>query len=291
MAQPELLRTAVREALGEDPGPIQLEAAGGGSINRAATFEACGRRWLVKWNARALPAQFAVEAAGLRALRAAHSLQVPEPLAWRDGRDAFLVMEYLPAGRRCRDFDGLLGEGLADLHRNSDARGFGFSADGYCGATPQPNGWLPNWLDFYRERRLGHQLRLAARAGFSAEGLRLGERLCGRLEELLGSSAEEAPALIHGDLWSGNLHVAPDGRPALIDPAAYYGHREAELGMMVLFGGFSSRVFEAYNAAWPLVEGWRQRLDIYTLYHVLNHFNLFGGGYASQALRMLRRYA
>jgi fructosamine-3-kinase len=289
------LARAFGEALGVEVGPLSLRPAGGGCINTAATVDAGGETWFVKWNDRPLPGQFAAEAAGLEAMRESGSpLVVPKPLVWSDAPGAsFLALEYLPPGRKQPSFDEALGAGLAALHRASSDAGFGFSVDGYCGATPQPNGWLPDWPTFYRERRLEHQLRLAAGRGYGGEALRVGERVCARLEALIGPGAvdPEPPALIHGDLWSGNLHVAPDGRPGLIDPAAYYGHREAELGMMVLFGGFSERVFAAYHEAYPLQPGWRERLDLYTAYHVLNHFNLFGGGYGSQASRLLARYA
>ncbi len=279
-------------ALGQNVGSIELHGASGGCINAAATTDVRGVTYFVKWNDRPLAGQFAAEAEGLRALRESGSpLVVPEVIALSDegpGR-SFLILEHLSPGRRQDGFDEALGHGLAELHRATSELGFGFPVDGYCGATPQPNGWQEAWPAFYAELRIGHQLALANAAGLPADALRDGERLCTRFEELLGDP--EPPALIHGDLWSGNLHVAPDGRPALIDPAAYYGHREAELGMMVLFGGFSQRVFDAYDEAWPLQPGWRERQDLYTLYHVLNHFNLFGGGYGAQAARIMARYA
>ena len=283
---------AIAAALGAPADAIRLDGAGGGCINQAATFRVDGRRLFVKWNDRPLPRQFEAEAAGLQALRASGApLVVPEPLAWSDagpGR-SFLILQHLAPGRRIAGFDDALGEGLAALHRATHPEGFGFALDGYCGATPQPNGWLGDWAEFYGQRRLAHQLRLGAERGLPQATLALGERVVARLPELLGDP--EPPALIHGDLWSGNLHVAPDGRPGLIDPACYYGHREAELGMMVLFGGFSQRVFDAYHAAFPLQAGWRERLELYSLYHVLNHYTLFGGGYGSQAASILRRYA
>jgi protein-ribulosamine 3-kinase len=267
-------------------GPLRFAPTAGGCINQAATVSVGGVTHFVKWNERPLARQFEAEAAGLNALRAAESgLVVPRPLAFNDEgpQRSFLLLENLPPGRRQPKFDEALGRGLAALHRTTHPRGFGFELDGYCGATPQPNEWLSDWVEFYVQRRILHQVRLAG-----GELRRLGERLAPRLGDLLGP--REPSALIHGDLWSGNLHTAPDGRPGLIDPAAYYGHREAELGMMVLFGGFSERVFAAYDEAYPLSAGWRERLDLYTLYHVLNHYNLFGGGYGAQALSLMRAY-
>ncbi len=292
MTREALVARALGEALGQDLGDLTFDVAGGGCINSAATVDALGTRYFVKWNDRPLPEQFAAEAAGLRALaESGAGLVVPRPLAWGDdgpGR-SFLVLEYLAPGRRVKNFEEQLGRGLAELHQVTSELGFGFELDGYCGATPQPNGWMPEWPEFYTERRIGHQLTLARQNGMGRADLQIGERFLARLGGLLADP--EPPALIHGDLWSGNLHTAPDGRPGLIDPAAYYGHREAELGMMVLFGGFGRRVFDAYDEARPLQPGWRDRLDLYTLYHVLNHFNLFGGGYGSQAVQIMRRFA
>jgi fructosamine-3-kinase len=282
----------LEKSLGKDPGPIAFSASGGGCINTAATFDAFGETFFVKWNDRPLPRQFEAEAAGLLAMRAADSgLRIPQPIAHSDAGPgaSFLVLEFLPPGRRGAGFEEALGQGLATLHQCASQRGHGFSVDGYCGATPQPNGWMADWIPFYSQRRLGHQLRLARNAGLTTGDARIIESVINRLPELLAPG--EFPSLIHGDLWSGNLHVAPDGSPGLIDPAAYFGHREAELGMMVLFGGFSQRVFSAYEESWPLEPGWRDRLDLYTLYHVLNHFNLFGGGYGRQAVALARRYS
>ena len=284
------LREALSAALGRSVESMSTRSVGGGCINDASVLTIGDEQYFFKTNARALPGHFAAEAAGLQALReSGTSLVIPEPVAWSDRNEAsFLVTEYLEPGSRLADFDELLGVGLAELHACTSTSGYGFELDGYCGATPQPNGWMDSWCDFYGERRLGHQLRLARDRGFSADA-------CARLEKLIANlgdwiSEPGQSSLIHGDLWSGNLHVAPDGRPALIDPAAYYGHPEAELGMMALFGGFLPRVWQSYAEARRLDPGWRNRLDLYTLYHVLNHFVLFGGGYGGQADEILRRY-
>ncbi|MCA8924115.1 MAG: fructosamine kinase family protein [Planctomycetes bacterium] len=283
------LRAAFAAALEVPVATLELRPLSGGCINQAARCEVAGTSWFVKWNDRPLPGQFAAEAAGLAALAdVQEALRIPRVLASSDEPGAaFLILEHLEPGSRGAGFDEALGRGLAALHRAS-AEAFGFACDGYCGATPQPNGWLPRWTDFYRERRLAHQLALARAAGFPADAFRAGQALLERLPEWLDD--EEPPALIHGDLWSGNLYVGAGGQPALIDPAAYYGHREAELGMMSLFGGFSQRVFAAYAEAYPLRDGWRERLGLYELYHVLNHFNLFGGSYGGQAARLIQRY-
>jgi fructosamine-3-kinase len=249
---------------------------GGGCINHAAKIETDSGAYFAKWNDAAPDQMFAREAAGLEAMRG--PLAVPRVIACSE---RFLILELMEPGRRTTDFDERLGRGLAELHRKT-ADAFGFDTDTYCGTTLQPNPWTPSWIDFYREHRLGHQLRLLHHES------KLFDRLLDRLPSLI---AEDRPALIHGDLWSGNLHVTSEGQPALIDPAAYYAHREAELGMMTLFGGFSPRVFSAYEEAFPLEPGWRERNPLYQLYHLLNHANLFGGGYLAQASSIAKRFA
>lgn len=285
------LRPALEEALGAVVGELERRPLGGGCINEAFVIDAGGERWVVKGSDHAAPQQFGSEAAGLRALRASGtSLVIPRVLCARDQDDGrgFLVLEYLEPGARADDFEERLGRGLAELHAHGSERGFGFETDGVCGATPQPNPWTDSWVEFYAEHRIGHQTRLARDNGLGRDDVRRLETLAARLGEWIHD--DERPALIHGDLWSGNLHVTADGRPALIDPAAYFGHREAELGMMSLFGGFGAGVWSAYQDARALAPGWRHRLGLYELYHVLNHFNLFGGGYASQAMAIVRRY-
>src|SRR5690606_27855734 len=160
----------------------------------------------------------------------------------------------------------------------------------WCGSTAQPNTWADAWVAFYGSARLGHQLSLASGTGvMDTASRRAVERVIARLDSWITEPAE-GPALIHGDLWSGNLHITRGG-PALLDPAVYFGHREAELGMMTLFGGFGPRVFEAYDEAFPLDPGWRDRNPLYQLYHVLNHVNLFGAQYLDRLSSIVRRYA
>jgi len=286
----EDLRRALEPVLGAIPGEWERRPLAGGCINEAFELRAGSERCFVKGNTHALERQFEAEAAGLTALRdSGTSLTIPRVLAFEDGPAGFLVLEFLESARRRPDFDESLGRGLAELHLCSHERGFGFDLDGACGATPQKNGWMERWADFYAERRIGFLTRLSADRGLPSGDVAVLEALIERLPTWIDD--DEPSALIHGDLWSGNLHVGPEGEPALIDPAAYFGHREAELGMMALFGGFSKRVWESYQDTRPLRPGWRQRLDLYTLYHLLNHFVLFGGGYGSQAMAIARRYA
>ena len=288
------IEAAISDALQCSVAIFDLKPVAGGSINQAALARTSEGEFFVKWNARPIPDQFDREAEGLDALRTSKTtLRVPRPIVWRQGDEqepGFLVLEFLPRGIRVPDFDERLGRGLAALHRTT-APQFGFVNDNYCGATPQPNPWTDDWLVFYREHRLRYQLHLASRTrGLDHHEFRSFERLLDRLDDLLAGDPEP-PALIHGDLWSGNLHVSEDGLPCILDPAAYYGHREAELGMMSLFGGFNEAVWDAYDEAYPLQPGWRERLPLYELYHLINHYNLFGGGYASQVFSIVRRYA
>ena len=189
-------------------------------------------------------------------------------------------MEFLEL--RSRGDFAALGRMLATLHR-SHGDEFGWPRDNYIGATPQPNGRSASWRDFWRERRLGPQLALAKRHGYPIDIGNVGDLLDGH---------EPAPSLLHGDLWSGNAAFLASGAPALFDPAVYYGDREADLAMTELFGGFPRQFYAAYEAAWPLAPGYERRKHLYNLYHLLNHLNLFGGGYLAQvrsALRLLAR--
>jgi protein-ribulosamine 3-kinase len=286
---------AIERATGAAARILRRTPLGGGSINDTSRIETTAGTFVVKSHRRAPANMFRSEADGLTALRASGTtLAIPGVVAVgaddASSETSFIVLEYLAPGRRRIDFDDALGRGLAELHRATASR-FGFHSDNFCGATPQPNPWTSQWVVFYGESRLGHQLRLATNAGLlsSTDRQRI-ELLIERLGRWVPEPAS-GPSLIHGDLWSGNLHVDADGHPALIDPAVYYADRESELGMMTLFGGFSTRVFDAYEEAFPLEPGWRDRNGLYQLYHLMNHLNLFGGGYLSQVMRVVGRFA
>jgi fructosamine-3-kinase len=291
--------------------------AGGGCINHAEvlTLED-GRQFFLKSNARPLPGMFAREAEGLAALGAVGEVRVPGVIGWGGGGERaleheherererehehgtqriqtgvpYLLLEYIEQGRPGKGFFEAFGRGLARLHRGAQATRFGFEHDNYIGATQQPNGWSENWAAFCREKRLGFQLALARRNDLSDGAMnRCGERLLERLDELIGEP-EEPACLLHGDLWGGNYLVDERGEAVLIDPAAYYGRREADLAMTFLFGGFDGRFYRAYEEVWPLAAGSGERLEIYKLYHLLNHLNLFGGGYYGSCMAILRRF-
>lgn len=288
------LRRAIEEGLAvREGGPASVigsRGVGGGCIHRAEFVELDdGRRLFVKSNAQASQGMFESEAAGLVALAELATLRVPRD-AWvgEGGGVRFLAMEAIDEGRPGGGFSSAFGAGLAELHRAGMGDRFGFQIDNYIGATPQINTWDDDWVSFFRRHRLGFQLDLARRGGASDRTLdELGDRLLDRLGEWL-DLPDEPPCLIHGDLWGGNYLVDTDGRAVLVDPAVYYAHREAELAMTRLFGGFDSDFYAAYEEAWPLPPGTRERQQIYSLYHLLNHLNLFGSGYRGQCIETLR---
>lgn len=248
---------------------------GGGDINDAWSVDlADGRRVFVKANDDAPPDMFEAEAHGLAWLGAAGALRVPRVLAVGG---QFLVLELIEPARPVADHDARLGRGLGALHR-AGAAGFGLDRDNYIGRLPQHNAPCGDWADFYRTRRLQPQLERAVDTGLADTRLqREFDRLWAVLPDRVGP--EEPPARLHGDLWAGNRHVDEAGLPVLIDPAAYAGHREVDLAMMRLFGGFGPAVFDAYAEAYPLAAGWQDRVPLYQLYFLMVHVNLFGAGY------------
>lgn len=274
---------AVGDALGS--AVVGTRPVSGGDIN--AAFEvalADGRTVFAKTNATSDRAMFPAEARGLAWLAEPRAIRIPRVLAVSSEAGEgppFLALERIVPGRKKADFDERLGRALAALHRFG-APGFGLDHDNFIGRLPQDNTLAPSWPVFYRERRLEPQLALAVDAGLATPGMRRQfERLFARLEAIVGPP--EPPARLHGDLWGGNLLVDEAGDPVLIDPAVYGGHREVDLAMMRLFGGFGPRVFAAYDEAHPLAPGHEDRVPLYQLYFLMVHVNLFGGSYAPQA--------
>lgn len=267
--------------------PVQLKGIGGGCIAdaRVATF-ADGSSVFVK-SVAGSPGMFEREAEGLRALSCAAAIRIPDVLAVGDEA---LVLEMIHEAPKKDGFFESFGRNFAKLH---DHRGpsFGFPHDNFIGSTPQCNAPMDGsgWPEFFLERRLRFQARLAADRAHGHEIEHLLDRAEGRMTELLGA-ATELPSILHGDLWSGNFIVDDRGEACLIDPAVYYGHREADLAMTRLFGGFGSAFYAAYDEASPLAPGHQDRLPIYQLYHLLNHLNLFGSAYYAQCIRILHTY-
>lgn len=275
----------ISACLGRNFNPSDRQGVGGGCINSAWCIRDDYNAFFVKLNAAEQLDMFAAEMEGLQALSQSRSVKVPEPVCYGSAGDsAYIVTEYLPIGGGYPA--GELGEQLARMHR-STARQYGWHRDNTIGSTPQHNQWSDDWCEFWRTQRLGYQYSLAAENGYTGELQSLGERLLDRLDGFF-ESYTPAASLLHGDLWSGNVGGA-DGVPVIFDPAVYYGDRETDLAMTELFGRFPRGFYEAYNRTWPLDAGYRLRRDLYNLYHILNHANLFGGMYASEATRLTQR--
>ena len=287
---------AVRQIYGPDTAIESRRSVGGGDINRAALLTLPGGRSVfLKENRPNLAGMFAAEAAGLEALAEVGGRSgappVPRPLAWgADSGCSFLMMEVLDTGGGT---DGAaFGRALAELHREGRSRSCGFESDNWIGSTPQPNQQTASWHDFFAGHRLMYQWELARSRGYgSGTTERQIQSLCRRLPELIPDVDSGRPSLLHGDLWGGNWMAGADGRAWLIDPAVYYGHREADLAMTRLFGGFPPGFHRGYEEAWPLEGAFDERVDIYNLYHLLNHLNLFGSSYWGGVARILGRYA
>ena len=284
----EAIARELAAQIGGDCAPEPQSGVSGGSIHRSYRWHCGDQPLFIKIAARGDGAGLEAEATGLLALAEARAVRVPRVRAQgRTGETAFLALEWIesrPAGRRA---EHRLGEQLAVQHRVT-AQQFGFGSDNFIGRTPQPNGCLPDWAEFFRERRLRHQLVLAVQNGFGGLLEHAGARLLEAVAPLLAGHRPEA-SLLHGDLWAGNWLADEQQEPVIFDPAVYYGDREADLAMTRLFGGFGRGFYEAYASAAPLPAGHAVRAELYNLYHVLNHANLFGGRYARQARASIDR--
>ncbi|MGF1642479.1 MAG: fructosamine kinase family protein [Thiotrichales bacterium] len=277
---------AIQIATGESFNTLLRRGAGGGCINQGWFLEGAHRRYFVKLNSAERSEMLAAEAEGLRVLREPAALVVPAPICQGvHGTQTYLVLEHLDLDGRADPIR--FGHALAALHRNT-AAAFGWHRDNTIGSTPQYNAWHPDWPTFWQERRLGPQLDLARVRGAPRRLLERGERLREASPTLLGGRTVE-PSLLHGDLWSGNWGFTADGAPAIFDPAVYHGDHETDLAMTELFGDPGADFFSAYAERMPIDGGYPLRKGFYNLYHVLNHFNLFGGSYAGQAERMIDR--
>jgi len=270
---------------------ISSHPIGGGCINHALKIQTSVGEYFLKWNPSAPVDLFVKEAEGLEEMRTFDNpfLIIPKVVWGKKSDDwpGLLLMEYLPPATNTSGFDERLGRGIAQLHRKL-ASAYGFHHSNYCGITLQDNTWSNSWPDFYAKQRIWALVKqIIASRGMSTGNQKIYERLVDRLPQLL--SHPTIPSLIHGDLWSGNYMYTTNG-PALIDPACYYADREMELGMMKLFGGFSPVVWNAYHKEFPLSDNWQERIPIYQLYHLLNHYLLFGGSYGVQSLEIARKY-
>ncbi len=260
-------------------------SVGGGCINQGYKLEGVNKTYFVKLNQANQVEMFAAEALGLQQIHAINTIRVPQPICYGiSGNNSYLVLEWLELSRGNNQSWEEMGRKLAKLHRESKGSQFGWEINNTIGSTPQINTWCDNWADFFAEHRIGYQLRLANRRGGNFPQP---EKVVEVVRQILADTNPQ-PSLVHGDLWSGNAACTIDNEPVIIDPATYYGDREVDLAMTELFGGFPAAFYRGYNQEWQLDHGYQQRKTLYNLYHILNHFNLFGYGYASQAANMIR---
>lgn len=289
MISEEKIKTRIEEKLSTKI--KSMSSLSGGCISdafRIITEE--NEQYFLKFNSSSSNDMFIKEANGLLELEKPNAIRIPKVLSYDED---YILLELIQSGNKRKNFFEEFGIRFAEMHKYT-ADEFGFKEDNYIGSNPQVN--IPgqkeksDWAVFYFNKRILYQLKLAEKLGYATSELRKGvSKLEEKIEKILGNS-EEKPSLLHGDLWSGNYMVDENGDAVLIDPAVYYGHREADLGMTKLFGGFSSEFYKSYNETFPLKEGYDYRENIYKLYHVMNHLNLFGGGYYSQAISLIKYY-
>jgi len=283
----------ITEVTGEDFQIDNRRSVSGGCINQGYQVSDGFRSYFVKVNQASQVAMFEAEALGLQQMCATQTIRVPKPICWgTEGNSAFIVLEWLDLGGRDNNQAWEeMGHKLAAMHKYIPADStllkgsFGWKINNTIGSTPQINTGAANWGQFWSEHRIGYQLKLAKRRGGHFPQ---GEHLLAVIPELL-ADYEPQPSLVHGDLWGGNAGMTSAGEPVLFDPAPYFGDREVDIAMTELFGGFSAAFYRGYNEAWRLDEGYERRKFLYNLYHILNHFNLFGGGYESQANQMINQ--
>ncbi|WP_373537784.1 fructosamine kinase family protein [Microcoleus sp.] len=294
----------ISEATGETFSIDNRRSVSGGCINQGYAISSSKRTYFAKINQASQVAMFEAETLGLQQMAETQTIRVPEPICWgTEGNSAYIVLEWLDlrGGGGDRVWEDM-GRKLAAMHKYTPPsppllRGgeegdlavvggrFGWDVDNTIGSTPQINQWNGDWAEFWAEHRIGYQLKLANRGGGNFSR---GESLLAAIPKLL-EGYKPQPSLVHGDLWGGNASVTATGEPVIFDPAAYWGDREVDVAMTELFGGFSAAFYRGYNEVWLLDSGYEKRKTLYNLYHVLNHFNLFGGGYESQANQMINK--
>lgn len=281
-----LVSQHISASTGEHFEASKCHPIGGGCINNAYLLEDGPHRYFIKTNDMRQAQLFAAEAVGLQAIIDSDAIRAPRPICHGTAAgQAYLVLEYIPLSEGTARTARALGERLAVLHKTTVAR-FGFDIDNAIGATPQVNTWCTEWISFYGTKRLRYQFELAAQNGLQLGDA--GEQLIAGLPAFF-TTYRPTPSLLHGDLWGGNWGSDEAGAPVIFDPACYYGDHEADLAMTELFGGFPAEFYAAYRANFTLDPGYQVRKQLYNLYHIVNHYNLFGGSYGAQAQRMLRQ--
>ena len=281
----------ISQLTGEKFQSQQRRSVGGGCINQGYAVSNGEITYFIKQNLGSQVAMFEAEALGLKEMLATASIRVPKPVCWGVAENSsYIVLEWLElssgnSNSSLRDAPRWeeMGRKLAAMHKASSSQGFGWKINNTIGSTPQINTWTIDWAEFYIKHRLGYQFQLARRRGGNFPS---SEKLLVAIPNLLAAHQVQ-PSLVHGDLWGGNAGCTISGEPVIFDPATYFGDREVDIAMTELFGGFPAAFYKGYNEVFPLDAGYEQRKTLYNLYHILNHFNLFGGGYASQANRMI----
>lgn len=281
---------AVKELYGNGRTIAGKQYVSGGDINQAAALRLDdGTMLFMKSNRPALLEMFMAEAKGLEAIKATQAIGAPDVLALgTDEGFSFLLLEYIDSARQRKDFWETFSFELAMMHKADAGLKYGFSSDNWIGARKQENTFHDSWISFFRDCRLKPQFAAADHYFDSGDRKRI-EKLLSSLDRYL--IEPEKPSLIHGDLWAGNMITGNDGKGWLIDPAVYCGCAEADIAMTQLFGGYSGRFYECYRETGLLYPGYEDRRDIYNLYHLLNHLNMFGSGYLGSVMRIVRRYA
>jgi protein-ribulosamine 3-kinase len=284
---PDSVDSYLSEAAGH---PVHINTSSslsGGCINHVHKIRTDFGDYCIKYNlTERFPGMFACEAGGLAAIKNTSEIRVPDVIHTGEaGPWSYLILEFINEGKKGPGFMREFGRSLARMHRHTSGY-FGYGADNYMGSLPQSNRKHDDWNSFFAEERLGRQVSLAGRY-FSFSDLAAFDRLYARLGKLI---PDEPPSLLHGDLWGGNYMVSPDGKPCLIDPAVYYGHREADIAMTALFGGFDDSFYTSYEEEYPMEKGWQERIELFQLYPLLIHLNLFGGSYLESIVRIVRRF-
>jgi fructosamine-3-kinase len=277
----------ISQVTGKKFNSSQRRAVGGGCINQGyAVSNAEALTYFVKLNQASQITMFEAEALGLQQMYETATIRVPKPICWGTaGNSCYIVLEWLEMGSGNTQSWQEMGRKLAAMHKAIASQDFGWKINNTIGSTPQINTWTADWAEFYTKHRLGYQFQLGRRRGGRFPQA---EELLEAVPELL-ANREVQPSLVHGDLWGGNAGCTVEGEPVIFDPATYFGDREVDIAMTELFGGFPAGFYKGYNEVFPLDEGYERRKILYNLYHIVNHFNLFGSGYESQANGMITK--
>ena len=284
------IQTQLSSLIGNKVNIEGYSSVGGGSINQSYRLRTNENDYFLKLNvADRFPNMFETEKKGLQLLSENTSLQIPKVILNGDyEKTSYILMDYLAKGVPSNDFWKDFAYGLAEIHRCSAER-FGLDYDNYIGSLPQSNRQLDSWSEFFQNERLLPLIKMAKDSGKWEHSLNTA--FDNLFTELNSMFPVEPPSLIHGDLWSGNFMCSESGFASIYDPAIYFGHREMDLGMTTLFGGFSNEFYEAYNEAFPLEKGWQERLEIANLYPLLVHVNLFGESYLQSIKSIMKQFA